>query len=104
MRLSDTRRKQHVNFKIEYLSEDIIPESRELQPILADEGFAKVKRWHVDRVFYFLAGISVICLSVVAVVPNPVVQASAGAIWAGSAGLARYLLKGAYRTTGKHSR
>jgi hypothetical protein len=103
----DTRHNEHVNVTIKYsrhLSEDVIPESGEAQPAISPQNFEKVSKWHINRVFYFLVGSSVLCLATVAVDPHPVVQGTVLTIWAGSVGLARFLLGNAYRTgrkTGK---
>jgi hypothetical protein len=100
----DKRRNQQVKVTIEYageLSEDVSPEPGGVRAVIGPERFAKVKRWHVNLVFYFLAGSSAMCLGAVAFVPRPAVQATAVAIWAGSAGLARFLLAGTYRKNGK---
>jgi hypothetical protein len=101
MRASDIRRKQQVKLKIEYLSEDVLPEPGKAEPVIVGgEEFAKVEKWRVNRVFYFLTGSSIACLTVAALVPNPAVQGTAIAIWAGSVGLAKILLADAYRKSG----
>ena len=51
----------------------------------------------INRVFYFLAFTSTICLVAVMVAPRAEVHLVAIAIWGGSIGLARYLLRRAYR-------
>ncbi len=104
MQPSDTRRKQNVRVKIEYLSEDVLPEPGKPEPVTGDTEYTKVQKWYVSRVFHFLTGTSVACLAAVALTRNPVVQGTAVAIWAGSAGLARFLLAGAYRKSSKAKR
>jgi hypothetical protein len=99
MQPSDTRRKRQV--KIEYLSEDLDPEPGKPEPVVTNMEPAKAAKWYINRVFGFLTGSTVTCLAVVAAVPNPAVQGTAGAICAGSFGLARFLLAKADRTTGK---
>src|SRR5690348_10247260 len=100
----DKRRSQQVKVTIEYageLAEDLVPEPGRAGAVIGPERFAKVKRWHVNRVFYFLTGSSAMCLGTVALVPRPAVQGTAVAVWAGSAGLARFLLAGSYRNSTK---
>jgi hypothetical protein len=102
----DKRRSQQVKVTIEYageLSEDISPQHEGARAVIGPERFAKVKRGHVNLVFYFLTCSSAMCLGTVALVPRPVVQGTALAIWAGSVGLARFLLAGAYRRKDKDS-
>lgn len=101
MRPSDIRRTQNVRFRIiEYLSEDIIPEPGKPEPVIIteesttvkNEKSANVRKWYASRVLYFTAGTSGACIAAVAAVPNPAVQATACAVWAGSLGLAKLML------------
>jgi hypothetical protein len=94
----DARYSQHVELIFKYLeelSEDETPPGR-TSPVLAEEGYARVRKWRIQRVFYFLTAISALCLTAVALVPRPTMQATALGIWVASAGLARFLLAGAY--------
>jgi hypothetical protein len=98
----DTRRSQRLNFTIKYsneLSEEIPPSPLGAGPVVGPQEFVKVRSRDVNRVFYFLTCTSLICLSAVVLYPRPIVQATALTIWAGSVGLARFLLVGAYRNT-----
>ena len=79
------------------LSEDVTPVPGIAVPVVGPKEYAKVEKWHVDRVFYFLAFTSVICLAFVAIVPTTTMKATAAGIWLGSLGLAKFLLVGAYR-------
>jgi hypothetical protein len=78
------------------LSEDETPLPGISVPVLGPEVYVKVEKWRVNRVFYYLAFTSVICLAAVAIVPTTV-KATALAIWLSSLGLAKFLLAGAYR-------
>jgi hypothetical protein len=103
----DTRQSEQVELVIKYsheLSEDIPPEPGTAEAVISPEEFTKVKKWHVNRVFYFLICSTVICLATVAIVPNFVVEEAAVGVWIGSVGLARYLLAGAYRKSEKAAR
>jgi hypothetical protein len=63
----------------------------------------KVEKWRVNRVFYFLAFISVICLAAVAIVSTTTEKATAAGIMLGWLGLARFLLADAFRNNkGRH--
>jgi hypothetical protein len=93
----DARRTEQVRVSIKYeLSEDVSPTPGIADPVMGPAEYTKVKKQYVNRVFYFLAFTSVVCLVAVAVVPNPVVQETALGVWVGAAGLARFLLAGAY--------
>jgi hypothetical protein len=101
------QRSEHTKFIIKYsheLSEDVSPEPGIPIAVVGPEKFAKVKDPHINRVFYFLICSSAMCLATVAFVPNSVVQETALAVWTGSAALARFLLAGAYRKSGKATR
>jgi hypothetical protein len=103
----DERRNEQVRITIEYageLSEDVSPEAGGARVVIGPEQYAKVKKGHVNLVFYFLAFSSALCLGTVAFVPRPVVQETALCIWAGSVGLARFLLAGTYRRHGRNSK
>src|ERR1700677_4659687 len=102
MQPSDTRRRTRV--KIEYLSEDLDPEPGKPEPVVVSVESAKVTKWYINRVFWFLAGSTVTCLAVAAAVPIPAVQGTVVAICAGSFGLARVLLAKAYRPAKKIKR
>ena len=65
-------------------------------PAIVDTGYTKARRRRISGVFYFLTGASASCLGAVVIAPNPVVQATALTVWAGSVGLARFFLAGAY--------
>ena len=97
----DTWRAEEVSISVKYsqveLSEDIPAAPTLGAPVVGSEEYAKVKRWHVNRVFYFLIFSSVACLATVVFAPTPVVQGAALVVWGGSVGLARFLLAGAYR-------
>ena len=92
MQPSDIRRRQQVRVHVEYLYEDVVPEVGKPEPVIGTETSAKLPKWYVDRIFYFTAGSSVACLTVVAAVPNPGVQATACTVWAGSVGLVKFML------------
>jgi hypothetical protein len=94
----------HVSFMYQELSEDLVPLPGKPEPVTAPEEYARTRKWHVKRVFYFLICSSGLCLGAVALVPKPVVQGTALGIWAASVGLARYLLTGAYRTSAHEER
>jgi hypothetical protein len=96
----ETQRTQHIELNFRYpeeLSEDEEPRSAGLGIIVIPENYTRVKRWHVNRVFYFLILTSALCLATVALVPKTPVQVTALGIWATSVGLAQFLLAGAYR-------
>ncbi len=98
---------QQVKVKVRYsyeLSEDTRPEPGTAQAVISPEEFTKVKKWHINRIFYFLIASSLMCLATAALVPNPEVQVTAVAVWTGSAAIARRLLAGAYRKSGKARR
>jgi hypothetical protein len=99
---SDEMHYPEVNTTTKYnqISEDEEAKPGKAEVIVGPTQYLKVKKWRINRVFYFLISISVICLTTTALVPDPAVQATALAIWAGSAGLARYLLADAYRKPG----
>ena len=99
----DTRHSQQVSLTIKYseLSEDVTSDPIGIGAVVGPEKYAKVKKWHINRVFYFLTCSSAMCLGTVALVPNPVVQGTALAIWAGSVGIGKFLLSGAYHRGGK---
>jgi hypothetical protein len=101
MQPSDIRRRQQLNLKIEYISEDLLPEPGMPKPVIINEEPVKIMKWSINRMFHFLAGTSVTCLAVVAAVPNPAVQGTACAICAGSFGLAKVTLAKAYRQGAK---
>jgi hypothetical protein len=94
----DARRTEQVRLSIRYeLSEDVSPTPGMADPVLGPAEYSKVKKQQINRVFYFLAFSTVVCLGAVAAVPNPVVQETALGVWVGAAGLARFLLAGVYR-------
>jgi hypothetical protein len=96
----DSRRVQRLELTFTYsdeLSEDEDPEPGMSGITLLPQDFARVRKWHVSRVFYFLTCTSALCLATVALVPKPAVQVTALGIWATTAGLAQFLLAGAYR-------
>ncbi len=100
-------RNEQVKVKIKYsyeLSENIPPEPTKAGVVISPEEYAKVKKWHINRIFYFLIISSLMCLTTAALVPNPEVQVTALTIWAGSAAIAKRLLAGAYRKSGKAQR
>jgi hypothetical protein len=95
-----TRRIQHLEVNLKYsdeLSEDEKPEPGRLGIVVMPDRYTRVRKWHVNRVFYFLICTSALCLATVALVPKPSVQATALGIWATAAGVAQFLLAGAYR-------
>jgi hypothetical protein len=96
----DARHTKRVDVTIRYqeLAEDLVPEPGKPEAVIGTEEFARIRKWHVKRVFYFLICSSALCLSAVVLAPQPAVQGTALGIWAASAGLARYLLAGAYRS------
>jgi hypothetical protein len=96
----DARRVQRLELTFKYsdeLSEDENPEPGMSGIALLPQEYARVRKWHVRRVFYFLTCTSALCLATVALVPKPAVQITALGIWATSAGLAQFLLATAYR-------
>jgi hypothetical protein len=96
----DARRTQRLELTLKYsdeLSEDERPSSAKPEIILVSQDYIRVRKWHVKRVFYFLTCVSALCLTAIAVAPKPAVQVTALGIWATSAGLAQFLLAGAYR-------
>lgn len=97
----DTRHSEEIKVTVHYsqiqLSEDITPEHIRGLPIVGPEEYAKVKKWHVNRVFYFLICSFILCLTAVAFDPTTPVQAAAAAVCAGSIGLAKFLLQDAYQ-------
>lgn len=100
----DSHHSQHVELTFTYLeelSEHELPRPGRTDPVIAEEDCARVRKWHVQRVFYFLMATSALCLTAVALVPRPAVQATALGIWLASAGLARFLLSGAYQRSGR---
>jgi hypothetical protein len=101
----DTRHiQQHVELTFKYseeLSENERPRPGKPETVIVQEDYARVRKWHIKRVFYFLTCSSALCLTTVALVPAPAVQATALGIWATSAGLAQFLLAGAYRKPGQ---
>lgn len=99
----DTRHIQHVELTFTYseeLSENELPRPGKPETVIVHEDYARVKKWHIKRVSYFLTCTSTLCLATVALVPKPAVQATVLGIWATSAGLAQFLLAGAYRKRG----
>ncbi len=66
-----------------------------VEPALCGPGL-----WHVKGAFYFLICSSALCLGAVVLAPQPAVQGTALGTWVASAGLARFLLAGAYRSPG----
>ena len=99
----NTRHVKRVEATIKYseeISEDIVPGPGKPEIVLGPAEFVKIRKWHVTRVFYFLTFSSALCLTTVAVVPKPAVQATSVAVWLASAGLARYLLADTYRQPG----
>jgi hypothetical protein len=100
----DTRHIQHVELTFTYseeLSENELPRPGKPGIVVVQEGYARVKRWHIKRVFYFLTCSSALCLTAVALFPKPAVQATAFGILTTSAGLAQFLLAGVYRKPGE---
>ena len=87
-----------VTSRYQELSEDLVPEPGKPETVIAPEEFARIRKWHVKRVFYFLICSSALCLGAVVLAPQPAVQGTALGIWVASAGLARFLLAGAYRS------
>jgi hypothetical protein len=99
----DTRHSQRVEMTFRYseeLSEDEMPPLGRTDPVITQDGYARVKKWQIQRAFYFLTATSTLCLTAVALVPRPPMQATALGIWVASAGLARFLLSGAYQRSG----
>lgn len=96
----DSRRVQRLELMFKYsdeLSEDEDPGPGMSRITLLPQDYARVKKWHVRRVFYFLTCTSALCLGTVALVPKPAVQVTVLGIWATTAGLAQFLLASAYR-------
>jgi hypothetical protein len=87
------RRQTQVTDKHE-LSEDETSLRRIPEPIEAPEGYVKVRKWLISRVFYFLAFNSVVCLAAVAIAPSPIMKVAAPAVFLGSVGLAKFTLTG----------
>jgi hypothetical protein len=101
----DTRHtKQRVELTVEYvevISENDTPQPGKPEIVVTPEGHVRVRKAHITRVFYYLTASSALCLGTVALVPKPAVQATAIAIWAGSAATARYLLPAPHPKPGK---
>jgi hypothetical protein len=96
----DIRHRQHVEVTFTYLeelSEDEAPLPGRSEPVIVPETYTRVRKWHVNRVFYFLTSTSALCLLAVVLAPRTPVQATALGIWMASAGLARFLLSETYR-------
>lgn len=96
----DARRTQRLEFTLKYsdeMSEDERPMPGQPEIVLISHDYIRVRKWHVKRVFYFLTCTSALCLGAIALVPKSAVQVTALGIWATSAGLAQFLLAGAYR-------
>jgi hypothetical protein len=94
----DTRHTQSVELTFKYseeIAENHIPASGKPEIVIAPGEYARIRRDQVNRTFYFLTACSALCIGTVALVPQPAVQATALAIWAGSSGFARHLLSGA---------
>jgi len=60
-------------------------------------GTIQTEKWKIDRVFYYLAFTNLICLGAVAFAPRAEVRITAIVVWTGTAGLAKFLLRRAYR-------
>lgn len=101
MRPSHTEREKHVQLNIDDLSEDEVPEPGLPQAVFGTEEFVKVRKWKINKVFCFLGATAVTCMSAVVAAPHLAVFGAVVAIWTGSVFLARFLLAGAYRNTGK---
>lgn len=101
----DERRNQRVSLTIKYsqeISENEIPEPSQPGAIIGPTKDT-LERGHVNRVYYFLVSSSTACLTAVALVPNPTVAGAAGAVWVGSVGLGKYLLRDTYRKPKKQN-
>jgi hypothetical protein len=99
----NTRHVKRVEATFKYaeeISEEIAPRPGKPEIVLGPAEYVKIRKWHVTRVFYFLILSSALCLTAVAVAPQPAVQATAVAVWLATAGLARYLLADSYRHPG----
>ncbi len=97
--IGDKNHREEISLQVKY-SQEISEQSQKgeglSEPVLGPEDFVKVKRWKIDRVFYFLAFISTVCMCALVISPTPVVQVVVISIWTSSAAFANHLLGGAY--------
>lgn len=89
-----------VTYPAEYREDVCDPESITSYPLQGTQEYVKIAQWKINRVFYFLAFISVACVAAVLLDPTQVVGAAVATIWVTSVGLARYLLGNSYRHKG----
>ena len=96
-------RKQEISVQIRYseeeddIIEDVPQEAGLTQPFLVPTNYTKVETTKVNRTYYLFLSTSTLSLGAVIISPHPAVQAIAGAVLAGSAGLVQYMLRSAYR-------
>ncbi|MGA9832897.1 MAG: hypothetical protein WBQ71_17415 [Trebonia sp.] len=68
-------------------------------PVLGPDIYIRAEKGRINRVFYFLSFISVVCLATVMLRPQLPVELAVASIWAGAVALSRYLLSSAYGKT-----
>jgi Flp pilus assembly protein TadB len=101
----DRRHNEELSVHIKYseeIAEQLKPAPGIAEPVYGPENYARVERWKINRVFYFLSFISVGCLCALVLSPVPTVQVAVVGIWTGAAGLCRYLLSTAYDRDREH--
>lgn len=85
---------------VKEIAEQLEPASDIAQPVLGHITYIRAEKWRINRVFYFLAFVSVACLFTVILSPSPPVEVAVATIWSGAVALSRYLLSSAYGGTG----
>lgn len=79
------------------IEEDERPKPGMSTPVEIQGDRVLTEKWRIDRVFYYLAFTSIVCLTAVLISPSPEVRMVAAGMWVGAAALAKYLLSRAYR-------
>ena len=94
----DTRKRENFSLQISYreeYTEEEYPNTDLAYPVQSPESFVKVRVTGNNRMLFYLAVISIVCLAALVLAPVPIVQGAAAAIWLGSLKLAQRMLTNA---------
>ena len=101
---SDSNQTEKLHLEIRYsqeISEQITPGRNISEPVLGPVNYVKAEKSKINKVFYFMAFVSIACLGALMLVPQPVVEVAVGTIWAGALALSRYMMSPPHGDSGE---
>jgi hypothetical protein len=82
---------------VDEIAEDLEPENELPQPVLGPAAYIRVEERKINRVFYFLSLVTVLCLGALLLRPTMDIDIAVFSIWSGGCAFSQHLLASAYR-------